>query len=93
VAQGHQRADEGRAAVGLALQTLQQQGVVGGVLHQPAGFAVSGSECLGRQRRKVRRSHTGRPAQRVDAQARVVGQRGQATGRGGMARLGQRRSR
>src|SRR5574343_695398 len=86
--QGHQGADEAGAALGLALQPVQQQRVVGLVLPGAQRLAL---QALGGAQRRVHGAlHAGVPAQRVHAQAGVVGDRGQAGAVRGVAGLGQR---
>jgi hypothetical protein len=74
VADEGQRAVEAGAAVGLAGQAFEQQGVVALV-----GLGLAG---------EARRQHAGRAAEDVDAQPGVVGQGRQAGGAGGVAGLG-----
>ena len=88
MAQRDQRADEARAAVGAALQALA---AAARCWPRPgrarSRFAVG--EAAG-ERREVRRGHARRAAERVDAQARVVGDRRAVRRPGRMARLGER---
>ena len=69
-----QRAVEAGAAVGLAGQAFEEQGVVAGV-----GLGFAG---------EARRQHARRAAEGVDAQPGVVGEGRQAGGAGGVAGLG-----
>ena len=71
-AQCDQGADETRAPVVDAAQAIDQQRIVGGVLDAPVVFAVTDRA---RQRRELRGRDARRAAERVDAQARVVGDR------------------
>ncbi len=86
-AQRDQGADEACAPVVDVAQAIDQERVVGGVLDAPVVFAVVDRA---RHRRELRGRDARRAAERVDAQARVVGDR-RATGRPRrMARLGER---
>jgi hypothetical protein len=81
-----QRADKARPAVARALQSLQQEAIVGSILRAALRLAIG---CGQVDRGVVGGNHARRSAEHIDAQAAVVGDRRTTTGARGVPRLGE----